>query len=243
MKAMNKATSVAGGLLVIFASTVVSQADVMIGDSLSVTFQNVSPARAVSWSFDDGSTTHVGINSAGVFNWSGGLKSFCIQLEENISAGSTTTYDVVDLENLPDQPPMPGPLGESRADVMRDLFARNYDLVMSKTGSDARNYAAAFQIMVWEISHELSADTTDASSVLGGLAVGTGQASFDASSTVIGLANSMLGELGDGGFFGFAGLLGLTNENRQDQLVVVPGAGAFAGLAGVAAIRGRRRRD
>ena len=39
-----------------------------------------------------------------------------------------------------------------------------------------------------------------------------------------------------------ARLLGLTNTEYQDQLIVVPGAGAIAGLAGVGAIRRRRRR-
>ena len=243
MKAMNRATFVAGALLAVGASTIVAQGDVVVGDSVSLSFQGVSPSRAVSWTFDDGSTVNTGTNAAGVFNWSGGVKSFCIQLEENISNGTTIDFDVVDLENLPDQPPMPGPLGDARAEVMRDLYARNYDFVMSQTGSDARDYAAAFQVMVWEISHELGADTTDATSVLAGLSINAGQASFNASSSVIGFAQTMLDGLGDGGFQGFSKVIGLTDENRQDQLTVVPGAGALAGLAGVAAIRRRRRRD
>ena len=243
MKAMNRATFVAGGLLAVFASTIVAQGDVVVGDSVSLSFEGFSPPRTISWTSDDGSTVNTGTNAAGVFNWSGGVKSFCIQLEENISNGTMVDFNVVDLESLPDQPPMPGPLGEARAEVMCDLYARNYDFVMAETGSDARDHAAAFQVMVWEISYEPGADTTDATSVLTGLSINADQASFDASSSVIGFVHTMLDGLGDGGFLGFSRVIGLTDENRPDQLTVVPGAGALAGLAGVAALRRRRRRD
>ena len=245
MKAMKKTTLLAGGAITVLASAIVAHGDVVVGDTLNLTFDGVGPARSVTWTFDDGTDVNSNTTNAGVLNWRGGIQSFCIQLDENIGVGSSVLFDVVSPEDLPDQPPLPGPMGSSRSLVMQDLFARNYDFVMSQTGDDARDWSAAFQVMVWEISHELSADTTDAGSLLAGLAIESGQASFDASSDVLGFAQSMLDGLGGGvgEFRGFDSLLGLTNENKQDQLFVVPGAGALAGLLGVAAMRRRRDRD
>ena len=245
MKAMSKSSLLAGGVITVLASAIVAHGDVVVGDTLNITFNSVSPARAVTWTFDDGTDVESRTTSAGVLNWSDGYRTFCIQLDENINSGSSVPFAVVDPSDLPDQPPLPGPLGTARSAVMQDLYARNYDFVMGQTGSLARDWAAAFQIMVWEISHELSADTTDASTVLADLAIGSGQASFDSSTDVLGFAQSMLDGLGGGvgDFEGYSRLLGLTNENKQDQLVVVPGVGGLAGLMGVVAVRRRRSRD
>lgn len=245
MKAMKKTTLLAGGVITVLASAIVAHGDVVIGDTLDLTFAGVDPGRGVTWTFDDGTDVSSRTTNAGVLNWADGYRTFCIQLDENISSGSTVPFSVVDPSDLPDQPPLPGPMGTARSEVMQDLYARNYDFVMGQTGALARDWAAAFQIMVWEISHELSADTTDASTVLADLAIGSGQVSFDSSTDVLGYAQSMLDGLGGGvgDFEGYSRLLGLTNENKQDQLVVVPGVGGLAGLMGVVAVRRRRSRD
>ena len=65
--------------------------------------------------------------------------------------------DAVAPEALPDPPPLPGPMGAARSLVMQDLFSRWYDDVMGRSGSDLKNHAAAFQMVIWEISHEMSA--------------------------------------------------------------------------------------
>ena len=71
---------------------------------------------------------------------------------------------------------------------------------------------------------------------------------FDASENVLNLANSMLADLGDGGFMDTVDLIGLTNPHYQDQIMVVPsmtvvpGIGSLAILGGVGAIGRRRRR-
>ena len=72
--------------------------------------------------------------------------------------------------------------------------------------------------------------------------LGSGDATFTSNAAVNAIADSMLGSLGNGGFNGYSQLLGLTNGEYQDQLIVVPGVGAFAGLGGLVAIRRRRRR-
>ena len=201
---------------------------------MSLTFLNASPTQTVVWEFDGDS----GTTGAGILNWVGGLQTFCVQLEENIDSGTTLDFDVVGPESLPDQPPLPGPMGSARSAVMQDLFFRYYDTVIA--GSVAE--AAAFQMVIWEISHEMDAIDTDAASIVLGLDFGSGAATFNSSLVVNSIADSMLGSLGSGGFNGYSRLLGLTNGEYQDQLIVVPGAGAIAGLAGVAGIRRRRRR-
>lgn len=234
MKAMNRSNLVAGGLLVVIGSTCVARADVMVGDTLSLTFQGSGPSKAVSWTFDGDS----GTNSAGFLNWAGGVKTFCVQLEENIGGGQTVDFAVVGPEGLPDQPPLPGPMGAVRSLVMQDLYSRYYDSTLAGDAYDA----AAFQMVIWEISHEMSADSTSASLLVAGLDFGSGDSTFASSSTVETLAGDMLADLGVGGFNTYSRLLGLTDPTKQDQLIVVPGAGALAGLAGVAGIRRRRRR-
>ena len=129
-------------------------------------------------------------------------------------------------------------MGSARSAVMQDLFFRYYDTVIE--GSVAE--AAAFQMVIWEISHEMDAIDTDAASIVLGLDFGSGAATFNSSLVVNGIADSMLDSLGSGGFNSYSKLLGLTNPEYQDQLIVVPGVGAIAGLGGVAAIRRRRRR-
>ena len=234
MKAMNRVSHVAGGLLVMLGAVSTAQGDIMVGDTVSLTFLNASPTQAVVWEFDGDS----GTTSAGILNWVGGLQSFCVQIEENIGGGTTVAFDVVEPDGLPDQPPLPGPMGSARSAVMQDLFFRYYDTVIE--GSVAE--AAAFQMVIWEISHEMDAIDTDAASVVLGLDFGSGAATFNSSLVVNGIADSMLDSLGSGGFNSYSKLLGLTNPEYQDQLIVVPGASAIAGLGGVAAIRRRRRR-
>lgn len=230
------AVAVLGGL----ATATTGQADIMVGDSVDLTFAGTEATRAVSWEFDGGT----GSSNAGVLLWGGGVRSFCVQLEENIAGGQTVTFDAVAPDALPDQPPLPGPMGAARSLVMQDLFSRWYDDVMGRTGSDLKNHAAAFQMVIWEISHEMSA-AGDAAGIFSGLDLASGDMLFDPganSATVYGIANSMLGSLGNGGFSSYSRLVGLTNDTYQDQLVVVPGVGSLAALMGVAAVGRRRRR-
>ena len=235
MKAMNRVNPLAAGLLVVLGAACTARGDIVVGDTISLTFEGVTSGRSVAYEFNGDS----GTTNAGILNWAGGLQSFCIQLEENIGGGTTVNFDVVDPSMLPDQPPLPGPMGLARSAVMQDLFSRYYDSAMSGTADDA----AAFQVVIWEISHEMDATDTDAASVILGLDLGAGAATFNSSASVNAIANDMLANLGSGGFNPYSRLLGLTNGDYQDQLIVVPSAGAIAGLGCVAAIRRRRHRS
>ena len=233
MKAMNRVGHVAGGLLITLGVAGTARGDIMAGDTISLTFLNASPSQAVAWTFDG----DAGTTSAGFLNWQGGLQTFCIQLEENIGGGDTVAFDVVEPDGLPDQPPLPGPMGSARSLVMQDLFARYYDSVMTGSVEDA----TAFQMVIWEISHEMDAVDTDAASVVLGLDLGSGAATFASNAAATSIAETMLADLGFGGFNEYSRLLGLTNNEYQDQLIVVPGVGSLAALGGLAAVRRRRR--
>ena len=233
MKVMSNSRFLVLGLLTSAAS-----ATTVLGDVLTLTFQNVSPVAGVDYSLNSGGVYKD--TSAGVMNWVGGYETFCIQLEEYISGGQTVSYDVRDVAEVPDAEP--GAMGLYRAGLIEDLYARNY------VNIDSSEEAAAFQIAIWEIVHERG-DNTAGGLMVADLGLSTGTSRFrngdgSADGGAFDLAGQLLAGLGGGTetFLGFGGLRGLSNEQFQDQLIVVPGPGALAGIIGVAAIRRRRRR-
>lgn len=221
-----------------------ASAGIEIGDTLSMTFLSVQPSRVVTASLDGGLTSQN--IYGGVLNWNvaghGTIRTFCTQIDETVSVGTTLTYSVVDLEQVPDAPPAPGPMGADRATLVRDLYARYYDSVMTLTGNDQKNQAGAFAMVLWEITHQESSATT-ATGVLADLDLSAGNAQFSSSSTVNSIANSMLAALGGGtGDYLSFNVVGATNPDNQDVLIVVPGPAGLAVLAGLAGARRRRRR-
>ena len=195
------------------------------GEVLSLTFNGVNPGSSASYNLNSGAVGSWQSTNAGVMTWQQGRETFCIQLYENISFNQTVTYEVLeDLAFVPDS--QPGNMGPEKAMLISDLYARNYGSI--GTGAEA----AAFQLAIWEIVHETE--------VAGGalnLGLGTGIARFDASLTgVMSQAEALLNGLGGVGsslnYLSFAGLRGLTNEDFQDQLIVVPGPAGLAGLMG-----------
>ncbi|MDC0429476.1 hypothetical protein OAL71_02750 [Phycisphaerales bacterium] len=215
-------------LFMIGASACVARGDVM-----NLTFQNVSPGSNVTYSLDDGQTTRN--TTAGVMNWDGGYETFCVQLEEYVSGGSTYIYDVVDVAEVPDADP--GAMGAFRASLIEDLYARNYADI------DTAVEAAAFQMSIWEIVHEVGTNGNDL--VFSDLDLGSGMARFSTNANdVLGIASGFLSGLGEGSgaYLAYGGLRGLTNEQYQDQLIVVPGPAGLVAIAGFGLTRRRRRR-
>ncbi|MCH2160591.1 MAG: hypothetical protein MK085_01825 [Phycisphaerales bacterium] len=208
-------------------------------NTMELTYEGMGPRRFVTYTFN--SSTHT--VRGGQFLWAGNVRTFCTQLEEDLSIGSTVEYEIVPVELVPDEPPSPGPMGINRAILVKDLYARWYETVLSKTGLEARNYAAAFQMNIWELTHQDVDDSTP-DSTLSGMSLALGNATFSSNAGVDALANMMLGSLGGGvsDFLGFQRLRGLTSPTRQDQLLVVPGVGGLAACLGLAGMRRRRRR-
>jgi len=233
MKTVNGMVAKAAGAVLVALAT----AGVARGDTMTLTFDGVSPGRSIGWSLNYGGS---GTSSVGVFNWAGGVRTFCAQIEENISVGQTVTFDVVDVAEVPDggagnDPTQPNQMGATKSAQVQTAYALWY----ANSLMASADLSAAFQMVIWEISHEQGG-------MSGGYKINTGSARFTSNSTVESQATAWLDEINSrtltGGLLGFSQLRGLTHVNYQDQLIVVPGAGSLAGLAGIAAIGRRRRR-
>lgn len=226
--------------------------------TLVLKFADVNPGVGISYVFDGngGSTT------AGVFNWtvqagttaSGfsvgqSVKTFCTQLNENISGGQTVTYGMVGTNLVPDNPPAsPGNMGYTKAKVMHHLYANYYQTAI--TGGATQ--AAAFQILVWEISHEAIAAGATALSYLNSLDVVANTGQFyvtnqggptGARTLAASWLTALKADAAANGFDPFS-VNGLTNPALQDQLIVVvpvPAPALLAGLGLIGAVAVRRR--
>ena len=227
------------------AAGTVSADNIRAGDTdITLTLASVTPARAVSAYFLDSTTSELFNRtvSAGRLNWNNGSSSFCVQILEGIAIGAAKTFDAVEVEQVPEAPPGPGPMGTLRANLIRDLYARHYFDMLDATGSDARDQSASFAMIIWEITHQDS-DAVTTEGLLSDLDLSSGNAQFGSSSTVNSLASGWLNGLGGGtgDFLGFGQLLGLTDPTTQDFLIVVPGPAGLMAFAGLAGIRSRRR--
>jgi hypothetical protein len=222
--------------------------------NMSLTFNGLGPSKNLkinynaSRQFNQNASGGFQTYASGRMKWTksnsngASVHTFCTQIAETISSGQTVNFGVTTVESVPD--PVPGPMGSIRAQLVRDLYARHYNTVKSSTSG---NLNAAFQLAIWEITHE-NLTASNAQDALAQLNVGTGALAVNmnngTTATVASLAMQLIGSLGVNGFVGFGNLLGLTDPLAQDQLVVVPipmtlGLAAV-GLAGVVAMRRRR---
>lgn len=174
------------------------------------------------------------LNGSTVYTW-------CAQLYQGVTAGSVYTYETVALENAPQTPPAPGPMGAAKAALLRDAMARFLDAdgrVNASVGSAAAG-SAAFCALAWEIIHE-NLNTNDASVAKARISLATGafRADLLGESSII-FAN-MVSQLGYGGFQ-TVNAEGWNSPTAQDQFRMVPAPGAIA-LIGLAGLTARRRR-
>jgi MYXO-CTERM domain-containing protein len=217
--------------------------ELVSAETMTLTYQGAGPKKNIQYSLNSGNDW--GTVKAGVYNWTGGIDTFCVQLREEISIGTEVTYKVVDPALVPESPPGPGPMGSSRVTLVRDLYSRWYDTVMSQTGGSAKRYAAAFAMNIWEISHQ-NANEASAMTVWNKMDFALGNARFDSTNNVNNLANDMRESLGGGvcDFQWYGRLAGLKNWEYQDQLLVepVPGVAGLIAVVGLGGIRRRRRR-
>lgn len=121
--------------------------------TISATLNGVSPSKSVSISTDGG--WHYSKVLAGELDWSrtGGsaagvpahFSTFCIELDETVKSGTNYTYNLGNLLTGPTS--VSGGMGSSKANLLAELYGR---FLSGLTQSDS-NYAAAFQIAIWEI--------------------------------------------------------------------------------------------
>lgn len=172
------------------------------------------------------------------------FNAWCIQLYQGLNIGSTYTFDCVEIENAPTAPPAPGPMGMVAGNIMRDLFARWADpgtgtIVPEGTLAESNAKAAAFSILLWEISHE-NFTGLDEATVKSQMSITKGALRANVSADVQAWYDAMYLSLGAGGWQ-YSVLQGLVNGASQDQVrVPAPGVLALLGIAGLAARRRRR---
>ena len=184
-------------------------------------------AREHLWASSDGTTT-----------------SWCIQLYQSLTIGSTYGFLEVAAADAPSGLSHPGPMGLTRAEVAADAMFRwtNLDgsILAGADATETNDRAAAFSVLLWELTHE-SITATTREGVLGQMSLSTGAFRANLTTGVLAAYDEMFSSLGSGGWLA-AEIRGWTHPTAQDQLVrIVPAPGAAA-LLGLAGLVGRRRR-
>jgi hypothetical protein len=226
---------------------------------MTLTYGGIDPSNVVGVNYDAARTFNAGTvgtfanYAAGVVNWTqeGGtsVATFATQLQSTMALSESVSFDVVDFESLPSNLWSAAGMGSTRATLVRDLYARNYWSVMD---SNTRAQVAAFQVALWEITHENLGDgDAGVAATQLDLARGAHQArsSGSGAGAVLAARNMLAGLGGDDGltFLSFAGfeLMGLASDTAQNQVAVavvpLPGAAPLAAL-GLLALRTLRRR-
>ncbi len=164
--------------------------------------------------------------------------TFCTDLTEYVTS-TTKSYNVVSIAAMPNSSPM----GAAKAQAIADLYA--YGAGQQLITTAANDYAAAFQIAIWEIVSDFNpfAANNGLNLTAGSLKVTKTNGSA-LSSSITNTVAAMFAALGTNSSHG--GILGVSRNGSQDQLVVVPlptpGLLALAGFAGVVALRRRLAR-
>jgi len=170
-------------------------------------------------------------------NLEGDFLTFCADLTQYVTS-STETYDVTDIESLPDAPEFAG-MGPDAAQAIAEIYqAAGGD----QLAADADNaLAMAFQLAVWEIVYDF--DEAE-----GAASLDFDEGDFRVKKIKNGLASSVNDFVDDlfaavGSGASAPGLYGLASNSSQDQIVMVPLPApailAATGLLGIAAVRRR----
>jgi len=174
---------------------------------------------------------------------SGSFATFCLEIDQSAGSG---TYQIVDVAAAPNptggaNPNQPNSYGSIiagrigvavKAGILANWIGSDLSLISSGNATTDNERMAAIQAAVWEAIYDTGAFSNMTGQVV----------------TTTGGLNARWTELS--AFFGnngvVAGLRGIVNANRQDQLYIVPlPPAAFAGLAtlvGVAGVARLRRR-
>ncbi|HRQ73666.1 MAG TPA: hypothetical protein PLU35_11620 [Phycisphaerales bacterium] len=160
--------------------------------------------------------------------------TYCTDLYEYVKS-SPTTYTIVTLPEMPDSSPM----GFARAGGVYDLFAwagsQQFDPAVSK------DFAAAFQIAVWEI-------VTDYDPSIGGASLNVAAGALKVKDSGGGpLSSGISGHLAAmfdavGSDSARRGVVGLRASGAQDQMTVIPAPGPLVLAAASLALVVPRRR-
>jgi hypothetical protein len=170
-------------------------------------------------------------NSTGI-NLDGNWIAYCTDLAQNVNEASTT-YEILPLASLP----MSAPMGALKAAAIEDLYAAANGM---QNGTDD-DFCAAFQLAIWEVVVDYSGGPAGLGDLSGGLFAAT---ATDGNPLSAGIQNALAFLMGAiGANSGWPYLIGLGNEEWQDQIIeLVPGPGAVGVGALGLLFAGRRRR-
>lgn len=161
------------------------------------------------------------------------MATYCVEVTQSVT-NEFRTYDVTDeVGTIPDPA-----MGEDRADALNDMFA----MLLEKRAEGVFNddWAAAFQVAVWDVVYDYDAEVGRAS-----LSVSTGDMmarktnndplslsvrnKIDVFFDAIGVAESNFN------------IIGFHHDGKQDQIVPTPGTLALGSLGLL--LVGRRRKN
>jgi len=172
----------------------------------------------------------------------GDILTYCTDLMQHVSS-STRTFDVVDPQYAPGQP-----MGVDRANALRDIYSYA-DGAQNARGAD-RDFAAAFQLAVWEIVYDFDSNSGRSSlDIESGHFESYRTNGWRLSSDIRNYLDDIFDAIGSMNARNGMGLYAVVNDWKQDQLVEMqmetiplPSAAGlgFAGLLGVAGTRRRR---
>lgn len=166
--------------------------------------------------------------------------TWCAEVYQGVTLGTTYDFAEVSVESVPTAPP--GEMGFERAKIVRDLVARWIDPMTQLVIGEAADRAAksaAFQLAVWEITHENFA-ASDASGMVGQMSLATGAFRSAPGDAVLIWYSAIRDSLGVDGFRSVA-VGGLSNGQAQDQIYLIPGPSAAALLMLAGCFHRRRR--
>ncbi|MEY3022675.1 MAG: hypothetical protein RIS86_1873 [Planctomycetota bacterium] len=241
---MNRVLNAAAASAVVLVGAA-AQADMVTATYLGAgasQYQQAGFSNALSWD-STASMTFYSLRLS-EHRWDVGGKvvhTWCVQMFQGATNGTTYDFDVVEAEMVPQAPPAPGPMGVMKASLMRDAMSRWLDgdsRVIASAGS-ANAAAAAFSALVWEISHE-NFGTSDIDVARERLSIDTGAFRAVLTGEALSIYGKMLASLGEGGWQ-WIDAEGWRSPTAQDQIRLVPAPGVLAALALIGAGSRRRR--
>jgi hypothetical protein len=167
---------------------------------------------------------------------SGIFATFCTELTQHVTH-DPAAYNCSPLAGAP----LSGPMGETRAQAVRDLYAHAGDAQYTNDGSQAgSDFAAAFQLAVWEVVYDYNGTSASLDRTGGSLKF-TGHNDNNLSSGVLATLAELFASVGSNSAFN---VYAVTNGCAQDQIVqAVPvPAPVLLGATGLIGVLWKRRR-
>ena len=195
-------------------------------ESVRLQFDKTTSSSAVTVKYNNGANTVTG--TPGPYYWHqspgngvplnsalpNGVTTFCVELSQTISTGSTYTYTTTPLASGPGISPQ-------EATLISQLYATNFNTAWNSTSFTGSNASTAFQLALWELVY----DTGSSLSLSGGNFFLT---TTPANANAVAIAQGWLTDLKDGKgknlatVFPNSQLVYLSNGSNQDQLALVP---------------------